>query len=155
MVFSNGYIENPFDDSRIDDRDLYAVRGSLRFEPTPDMVLDIIGYYFREDDNRSRIQKQLFNRDATAILGCSPDRLEFETTSGNATLGAALPSRQLLAVRAGQRTDPTERRSGSLVFARVRPESVRERRHHRPVSDRSELEPVHQCPLPSSRAATA
>ncbi len=95
----DGYTENVFDDSRIDDRDLYAVRGTIRFEPTPDTVLDIIGYYFEEDDNRSRIQKQLCNRDETAILGCSPDRLEFETTNGNSTLGAAISSRQLFALQ--------------------------------------------------------
>ena len=95
----DGYTKNLFDDSRIDDRDLYAIRGTLRFEPSPDTVLDIIGYYFHEDDNRSRIQKQLCNRDVTAILGCSPDRLEFETTNGNSTLGAALSSRQLFALQ--------------------------------------------------------
>ena len=95
----DGYTKNLFDDSRIDDRDLYAVRGTLRFEPSPDTVLDIIGYYFHEKDNRSRIQKQLCHRDPTAILGCSPDRLEFETTNGNSTLGAALSSRQLFALQ--------------------------------------------------------
>ncbi len=95
----DGYTKNLFDNSRIDDRDLYAVRGTVRFEPSPDTVLDIIGYYFHEKDNRSRIQKQLCNRDATAILGCSPDRLEFETTNGNATLGAAISSRQLFALQ--------------------------------------------------------
>ena len=95
----DGYTFNEFDNSRIDDRDLYAIRGTVRFEPSPDTVLDIIGYYFHEDDNRSRIQKQLCNRDVTAILGCSPDRLEYETTNGNATLGAALSSRQLFALQ--------------------------------------------------------
>lgn len=94
----DGYTTNLFDDTRIDDRDLYAVRGTLRFEPGPDTTIDLIGYYFHERDNRSRIQKQLCNRDDTGILGCSPDRLEFETANGDSTLGAALSSRQLFAL---------------------------------------------------------
>src|SRR5690606_22670907 len=32
----DGYTRNLYDDSRIDDRDMYAIRGSLRFEPGPD-----------------------------------------------------------------------------------------------------------------------
>ncbi len=94
----DGYTTNLFDDTKIDDRDLYAVRGTLRFEPGPNTTIDLIGYYFHEDDNRSRIQKQLCNRDDTGILGCSPDRLEFETANGDSTLGAALSSRQLYAL---------------------------------------------------------
>ena len=94
----DGYTKNEFDDSRIDDRDLYAVRGSLRFEPSSDTTIDLMGYYFREKDNRSRIQKQLCHRDPTAILGCQPDRLAFETVNGDATLGSALSSRQLYAL---------------------------------------------------------
>lgn len=94
----DGYTKNLFDNSRIDDRDLYALRGTLRFEPSADTTVDIIGYYFREKDNRARSQKQLCNYDPTAILGCSPDRLEFEPFNGNSTVGATLSSRQLFAV---------------------------------------------------------
>ncbi len=94
----DGYTKNLFDNSRIDGRDLYAVRGSLRWQPGSDTTIDLMGYYFREDDNRSRIQKQLCNRDATAVLGCSPDRLGFQTTNANGTLAAALSSRQLFAL---------------------------------------------------------
>ena len=94
----DGYTYNEFDDSRIDDRDLYALRGSIRFEPSSDTTIDLMAFYFHEDDNRSRIQKQLCNRDDTAILGCSPDRLEFETANGDATLATALSSRQFFAL---------------------------------------------------------
>ncbi|MGZ8335074.1 MAG: TonB-dependent receptor [Allosphingosinicella sp.] len=83
---------------QVDDRELYALRGTLRFEPSERTTLDLIGYYFREDDNRSRIQKQLCNRDPTGILGCSPDTLEFETVNGNATLAAILSSREFLRI---------------------------------------------------------
>ena len=30
----DGYMKNTFDNSRIDDRDLYALRGTIRIEPT-------------------------------------------------------------------------------------------------------------------------
>jgi iron complex outermembrane recepter protein len=94
----DGYIRNTFDNTRIDDRDLYALRGTIRIEPTDGTRLDLIGYYFHEKDNRSRIQKQLCNRDNTGILGCQPDRLEFETVNGNATLAAILTSREFFRI---------------------------------------------------------
>jgi outer membrane receptor protein involved in Fe transport len=92
----DGFTKNLFDNTRIDGRDLYAFRGTIRWEPSPDTTLDLIGYYFREKDDRSRIQKQLCNRDPTGILGCAPDRLENETTNGNATLAGILTSRQFI-----------------------------------------------------------
>ena len=94
----DGYTYNEFDDTRIDGRDLYAIRGTLRFEPSPDTTLDLIGYYFREDDSRIRSQKQMCHRDPTGILGCQPDRLDFETFNGDSTLGASLSSRQFFAL---------------------------------------------------------
>jgi outer membrane receptor protein involved in Fe transport len=94
----DGYIRNTFDDSRVDDRDLYALRGTIRIEPTDGTRLDIIGYYFHEKDNRSRIQKQLCARDNTGILGCRPDSLAFETVNGNATLAAILTSREFFRI---------------------------------------------------------
>ena len=94
----NGLTRNLFDGSRVDDRDIYAVRGTLRIEPSNSTRLDIIGYYFHERDNRSRIQKQLCNRDPTGVLGCSPDRLEFETVNGLATLAATLTSQQFISI---------------------------------------------------------
>ncbi len=73
----DGYTLNTFTGNKIDGRDLYSVRGTLSWEPSPDTRVDLIGYYFREKDNRSRIQKQLCRRDPTGILGCSPDGLDF------------------------------------------------------------------------------
>ncbi|HEX6375825.1 MAG TPA: TonB-dependent receptor [Allosphingosinicella sp.] len=94
----DGYIRNTFDNTRVDDRDLYAVRGTIRIEPTDGTRLDLVGYYFHERDNRSRIQKQLCARDNTGILGCRPDRLAFETVNGNATLAAILTSREFFRI---------------------------------------------------------
>jgi len=91
----DGFTRNLFDNSRIDDRDLYALRGTLSWEPSSDTRLDLIGYYFHEDDRRSRIQKQLCHRDPTGVLGCSPDTLRFETANGLSTLAAVLSSTEL------------------------------------------------------------
>ncbi|MBC7505958.1 MAG: TonB-dependent receptor plug domain-containing protein, partial [Sandarakinorhabdus sp.] len=68
----DGYTQNLYTNSAIDDRELYAVRGSLRWTPTDNTTVDLMAYYFHENDNRSRIQKQLCDRDPTGILGCLP-----------------------------------------------------------------------------------
>jgi iron complex outermembrane recepter protein len=94
----DGYTRNLFTGNRDDDRDLYAVRGTIRWEPSDSTTFDLIGYYFREKDNRNRIQKQLCNRDPSGILGCSPDRLENEVLNGNATLAGILTSREFISV---------------------------------------------------------
>lgn len=94
----DGYTFNEYTGNRIDGRDLYSVRGTLSWEPSPDTRIDLIGYYFREKDDRSRIQKQLCNRDSTGILGCSPDRLANGTTNGNSTLASIFTSREFLTV---------------------------------------------------------
>lgn len=94
----DGYIKNIFDNSRIDGRDLYALRGSIRIQPSSSTTVDLVGYYFREKDDRSRIQKQLCARDNTGILGCRPDSLAFETVNGNSTLAGILTSREFFRI---------------------------------------------------------
>lgn len=98
-VNRDGYTKNLFDGSRIDGRKLYSVRGSLRWEPTADTTIDIMGSYFREDDDRMRIQKQLCQRDPTGILGCLNTRLDAAPFNSNATFTAALSSKEFLAIR--------------------------------------------------------
>ena len=95
----DGYTKNAFLDTRIDDRDLYSVRGSFRWEPSPDTTIDLLASYFREKDQRTRIQKQLCQRDPTGILGCLNSRLDNSPFNGNATFTAALTSREFLAIR--------------------------------------------------------
>jgi outer membrane receptor protein involved in Fe transport len=97
----DGYTLNTYNGNRVDDRDLYAIRGSLRWEPTANTTVDLIGYYFHERDNRARIQKQLCHRDPTGVLGCLPDKLAYETTNGNSTLGGAITSREALSIILG------------------------------------------------------
>lgn len=95
----DGYTRNLYDGSRIDDRDMYAVRGSLRFEPGPDTTIDLMGYYFRENDNRLRIQKQTCQRDPTGVLGCLNARRDFDSTNANSTLASVLSSDELFAIQ--------------------------------------------------------
>lgn len=95
----DGYTKNLFLNTRIDDRDLYSVRGSLRWEPSDDTTVDLLASYFHERDNRTRIQKQLCQRDPTGILGCLNNRRDNSPFNGNATFTAALTSREFLATQ--------------------------------------------------------
>lgn len=94
----DGYTENLYDGSKIDDRDMYAVRGSLRWEPSDTTRVDLMAYYFREKDNRMRIQKQVCQRDPSGVLGCLPNRRDFGATNANSTFVGVLSSRELLAI---------------------------------------------------------
>jgi len=94
----DGYTTNLFNGQDIDDRDMYAVRGSLRWEPGPDTTIDLMAYYFREDDNRMRIQKQLCQRDPTGVLGCLNNRRDFAKTNSNSTFTGTLGSSEFLAI---------------------------------------------------------
>jgi iron complex outermembrane recepter protein len=99
----DGYTKNLFNNTSIDGRDMYAVRGSIRWQPSDTTTVDLMGYYFREKDDRARIQKQLCQRDATGVLGCLPDRLEFGATNNNSTFVGNLTSSEFFAIN---RIDP-------------------------------------------------
>src|SRR3546814_15841306 len=55
--------------------------------------------YFHERDKRTRIQKQLCQRDPTGVLGCLNTRRDSAPFNGNATFTAALTSREFLATQ--------------------------------------------------------
>ncbi|WP_226699209.1 TonB-dependent receptor [Qipengyuania gaetbuli] len=95
----DGFTENLYDGSNIDGREMYAIRGSLRFEPTATTTLDLMGFYFREDDDRMRIQKQTCQRDPTGVLGCLAGRRDFDKTNANSTLASVLTSAELFAIQ--------------------------------------------------------
>ena len=97
----DGYTTNIFNGDKIDDRDQYAVRGSLRWKPTDNTTIDLLGYYFREKDNRLRIQKQLCDRDPTGVLGCLPSGPAYGTTNNNSTFVGTLSSREFLTSQGG------------------------------------------------------
>jgi iron complex outermembrane recepter protein len=100
-VNREGYTTNLFDNSKIDGRDSFAFRGSFRFKPGENTTIDLMASHFREDSNRSRIQKQLCARDSTAIIGCRPDQLGFETLNANATLAGITNSREFFGLAFG------------------------------------------------------
>ena len=102
----DGYTENLYNDTRIDGRNMYALRGSLRWEPTDETTVDLMGSYFREDDDRLRIQKQMCQRDPTGVLGCLPGQLQYGVTNANATIPGVLGSRELLRIQGGSALGP-------------------------------------------------
>lgn len=95
----DGYTTNLYDGNDIDGRDMYAVRGSLRFEPTASTTLDLMAFYFREHDDRLRIQKQTCQRDPTGVLGCLNNRRDFDSTNANSTLASVLTSQELFRIQ--------------------------------------------------------
>jgi len=97
----DGYTKNLFDNSRIDGRDLAALRATLRIRSGASTTLDLIASYFREDDNRSRFTRHLCARDEVGIMGCRPDRLGFDTPNFHGNVGGVLASREFLAIASG------------------------------------------------------
>ncbi|WP_095011730.1 TonB-dependent receptor [Tsuneonella mangrovi] len=90
----DGLTENLYNNTRIDGRDMYAFRGSLRWEPTSSTTVDLMAQYFHERDTRMRIQKQLCQRDPTGVLGCLSGSRAHDTTNGNNTLGSIFASQE-------------------------------------------------------------
>ncbi len=95
----DGYTKNLYDNSRIDDRDMYGLRGSIRIEPGTGTTIDLMAQYFHERDNRMRIQKQLCQRDPTGVLGCLSGGRPFETTNANTTFVGVLTSKEFFATQ--------------------------------------------------------
>ena len=89
-----GYTTNIFNNTKIDDRDMYGVRGSIRIEPGPGTTIDLMAQYFHEKDNRTRIQKQMCQRDPTGVLGCLNGKRDFQVTNANTTFVGVLTSRE-------------------------------------------------------------
>jgi iron complex outermembrane recepter protein len=93
MLQRDGYTENVYTGEDIDDRDQYSVRGSLRWTPGDNTTIDLMVSYFDEDSSRTRSQKQMCKNDPSALLGCLPDELAFETVNPLAQLTGMLPAR--------------------------------------------------------------
>ena len=92
----DGYTKNIFDNSRIDDRDMWGARGSLRVEPAAGTTIDLMVQYFHEKDSRMRIQKQMCQRDPTGILGCLAGRRDYAMNNANSTFVGTLTSAEFL-----------------------------------------------------------
>lgn len=95
----DGYTRNLFDNSKIDDRNMYGLRGSLTWQPSSGTTIELMGQYFRERDSRMRIQKQYCQEDPTGILGCLNTTRGTSTTNSGALLANILTSREFLAIR--------------------------------------------------------
>lgn len=50
-VERDGFYRDPANDTRVNDRDRYFVRGQLRFEPTEDLNIRLIGDYTKRDES--------------------------------------------------------------------------------------------------------
>jgi iron complex outermembrane receptor protein len=82
--------------TRLDSRDLWSLRASLRWQPDDDTTIDLIASHASEADNRLRGQKQLCDTDPTGTLGCLPNQLTNGAVNLNATFFAIPVSRQAL-----------------------------------------------------------
>ena len=71
----------------------------MRWQPTETTTVDLMGYYFREKDNRARIQKQQCQRDPTGVLGCLAGRRDFSILNANSTFVGVLTSKEFLATQ--------------------------------------------------------
>ncbi|MFM9937502.1 MAG: TonB-dependent receptor, partial [Novosphingobium sp.] len=95
----DGYTTNLFDGKKLDDRDMYGIRGSLTWQPNSGTTIDLMGQYFHEKDNRLRIQKQYCQNDPTGILGCLNSSRGTGTTNSNALLAGIITSKEFFAVQ--------------------------------------------------------
>src|SRR6185437_5435270 len=81
-VFHDGYEKNAYAgpqifpggavDKRINGQGTASGRVSIRWEPSDDTTIDLIGEYGYENDNRVRGDKQLCHRDPSGVIGCQP-----------------------------------------------------------------------------------
>ncbi|MEZ5930284.1 MAG: TonB-dependent receptor plug domain-containing protein [Parvularculaceae bacterium] len=110
----DGYTKNLWDNQDIDDRDIYAMRGSVRWLPTDNTTVDFTASYMREDDNRMRYQKQACeNGPQSPLLGCDPSG---PRSFGESTF--AVQSRRTRQLKRSLRSSiPRRRRSVSSLAA--------------------------------------
>jgi outer membrane receptor protein involved in Fe transport len=90
----DGFVTNLFNGDKLDDRDQYSFRGSVRWQPREGTTIDIIAQISKEDDNRMRAQKQFCTTDPTGTLGCLPDSRTNGLVNLNATLATIASSVQ-------------------------------------------------------------
>lgn len=94
----DGVVDNIADGSKIDSQNTYSLRGSLRFQPTEDTTIDIIGSYSHEADSKMRARKQLCTTDPTGTLGCLPDSATTGVVNLNSTLATIASSKQAMSL---------------------------------------------------------
>lgn len=90
----DGFVTNEFNGDKLDGRDTYSFRGTLRWEPTSATTIDLIAANEHESDDRMRAQKQYCTTDPTGTLGCLPDSISNGLVNLNSTLGTIASSVQ-------------------------------------------------------------
>lgn len=88
----DGYTDNVTTGNDIDDRDQWALRGSLQWLPTTNTTVNLMVSRMEEDSSRTRSPKQLCHNDPSALLGCLPDKLAYEAVNPLAQLTGVIPS---------------------------------------------------------------
>jgi len=106
-VFHSGYEKNTYSgpqifpggpvDKNINGQGTASGRVSIRWEPSDDTTIDLVGEVGYENDNRVRGDKQECHRDPSGVIGCLPDALGFQPINVLSTLGATLGSKQGIA----------------------------------------------------------
>ncbi len=97
----DGYSTNLYDGQDVDDRDIGAVRGSLRWYPTENTTVDLVASFFNEEDNRMRSTKTLCTRDPSGVRGCLPGSLGFDTPNIASTLNVLASSETYILASGG------------------------------------------------------
>ncbi len=82
LLQRDGYGDNLVTGNDIDDRDLWATRATLAFNPTDTFRTWFLWEHFEEDDARSRIGRQFCEKDPGGTFG----DLDFSATAGNAQI---------------------------------------------------------------------
>jgi iron complex outermembrane recepter protein len=103
-VSRDGLATNIFagtNDKHPDSRDIWSLRGLLRWEPTDATTIDLVASHAKENDTRMRGQKQLCHSDPSGTLGCLPDSLAAQPVNLNATFFNIPISKQALATAFG------------------------------------------------------
>lgn len=88
----DGYTDNITTGNDIDDRDQWALRGSLQWQPGENTTINLMHSYMKEDSSRTRSPKQLCHNDPSALLGCLPDRLAYDAVNPLAQLTGVIPA---------------------------------------------------------------
>jgi len=86
-------VKNDANGDKLDGRNQYSLRGTLRWTPTARTTIDLIVSGSHEDDNRMRSQKQLCSSDPTGTLGCLPDSLSnglVNLNAGQSTIASSV-----------------------------------------------------------------
>jgi outer membrane receptor protein involved in Fe transport len=90
----SGYVTDIYNGSHPDNEDEYSFRGSVRWTPTSNSTLDLVGSMSNENDNAMRSQKQLCTNDPTGVLGCLPGSAGNQAINPYSTLGFIASSQQ-------------------------------------------------------------